>query len=289
MESPERIQRQEVEQEVEQDYYRSLPAQQFRDLVEERMSRIWRDDSVVTSNDLVGKYSASPIAQSYESLSLPPEVDVILAKVYADAVVRCRTTDSYWQSNPIVVAHLQKIAETQVRDEWIQQGIWRVWDQRAWGEYRIVGGWLSDDDEDADDGHDTHTATHAHAATNAPPKAARRRPASSSPVPSSLSTVTAAEPPHQKAKEEDSAAAAPTTRHRGCPEEETPPAAHQDRAPRRRAGPPRPRPPPPQLAAVCHIHVRGGRVPCRAGALGKAARVAWWCGCGRGDGWWCWC
>lgn len=41
--------------EVERDYYRSLPAQQFRDLVEEQMPWIWRTDPLVIDHDLQGE------------------------------------------------------------------------------------------------------------------------------------------------------------------------------------------------------------------------------------------
>lgn len=54
MQSPERLERQEAEQ----DYYRSLPAWQFHDLVQGRMPRIWRLDPLVVQNDLQGMLRA---------------------------------------------------------------------------------------------------------------------------------------------------------------------------------------------------------------------------------------
>jgi hypothetical protein len=45
--------------EVERDYYRSLPAQQFRDLVEEEIPRIWREDLLVIEHGLQGNVELS--------------------------------------------------------------------------------------------------------------------------------------------------------------------------------------------------------------------------------------
>ncbi|KAI4600325.1 hypothetical protein KJ359_000679 [Pestalotiopsis sp. 9143b] len=106
--SPERIERLEVER----DYYRSLPAQQFRDLVEEEIPRIWRDDSLVLEHDL---------------------------------------QDAYWQSNHTIVSRLRRIAQNRIKAQWTEQGIWKdPWDRKssslssssaAGGGYRVSGGW----------------------------------------------------------------------------------------------------------------------------------------------------
>ncbi|KAK6078853.1 hypothetical protein SCUP515_04292 [Seiridium cupressi] len=90
--------------EVERDYYRSLPAQQFRDLVEEQMPRIWLSDPLVVEYAL---------------------------------------QNAYWQSNHVIVSRLQDLAQEEIRKEWIDQGIWKdLWNKKEWNDYQISGGWL---------------------------------------------------------------------------------------------------------------------------------------------------
>ncbi|ETS78697.1 hypothetical protein PFICI_08550 [Pestalotiopsis fici W106-1] len=89
--------------EVERDYYRSLPAQQFQDLVEEEIPRIWREDSLVIEHDL---------------------------------------QDAYWQSSQSIVSRLRHLAQERIKAQWTEQGIWKdPWDRKLGEHYKVEGGW----------------------------------------------------------------------------------------------------------------------------------------------------
>ncbi|KAI1843077.1 hypothetical protein JX266_010766 [Neoarthrinium moseri] len=97
--------------EIEYDYYRSLPAYQFRDLVEETLPRLWKFDPLVVKKELQGK------------------------------LIRYH---SHWQADNGVVRRLEAEAQEQIRGHWAEQGIWDIlWDKRSkrLEEYRITGGW----------------------------------------------------------------------------------------------------------------------------------------------------